>query len=160
MAPVGGLRRVRSLAAILIVVSLVANGQDVRSWGNLNGIAVGQPLEIRKVTGGSQGGTYAGHSEQSIEVTANRQVVSIARGQISEIRQRSRRQRAMWIGLIVGAGSGAAIGAGIGSRFEQSGDFGNATTVGTGICAGAGALVGLGIGSTLAHRHTVIYRAK
>src|SRR4051794_1167075 len=33
---VGLLRPVRSLAAIFLAVSLVANGQDVRSWGNLD----------------------------------------------------------------------------------------------------------------------------
>jgi hypothetical protein len=151
---------VRSLAPILLAISLVANGQDVRSWGNLDSIAAGQALDIGKMAGGSVRGYYVAHSEQSIDVSANQQLVSIPRVQVSEIRLRSKTRNPMWIGLAVGAGAGAAVGAGIGSRFEQSGDFGNATSVATAIFAGVGALVGLAIGSTLAHRHTLIYRAK
>ena len=160
MQAVGVVRLVRSLAAILLVVSLGANGQDVRSWGNLNSIAAGQALEVHKVAGGSVRGNYAAHSEQSIDLTVNQQLVSIARAQVSEVQRSPRTRKAMWIGLAVGAGAGAAVGAGIGSRFEQSGDFGNATSVGAAIFAGVGALAGLGIGSAFAHRHTTVYRAK
>jgi hypothetical protein len=151
---------VRSLAAILLAISLVANGEDVKSWGNLDSIAAGQPLEIRKVTEGSIRGDYVAHSEQSIELSVNRQLFSIPRVQVSEIRLRTRTRKAMWIGLALGAGAGTAVGAGIGSRFERSGDFANATSVAAAIFAGVGALVGLAIGSTLAHRHTLVYRAK
>ena len=86
-APVGVVRLVRSLAAILLVVSLAANGQDVKSWGNLNSIAAGQALEVHKVAGGSVRGNYAAHSEQSIELTVNQQLVSIARAQVSEVQR-------------------------------------------------------------------------
>ena len=148
------------MAAIVLAVSLVANGQNVKSWSNLDSISPGQALEVREVMGKSVRGNYAAHSEQSIDLSVNQQPVSIARLQISEIRLRTRTQKAMWLGLGLGAAAGAGVGAGIGSRFEQSGDFRNATLVTAAIFAGVGALVGLGVGSTLAHRHTVVYRAK
>jgi len=44
------LRQVRSLAAILLAVSLVANGQDVRSWRNLDSIATGPDSVPRPIT--------------------------------------------------------------------------------------------------------------
>lgn len=112
------------------------------------------------MTGGSVRGNYAAYSDQAIELSVNQQLISIPRVQISEIRLRTKTQRAMWIGLAIGAGAGAALGAGIGSRFEQSGDFPHATSAAAAIFAGVGALVGLAAGSTFAHRHTLVYRAR
>ena len=107
-------------------------------------------------------GNYAAHSEQSIDLSDNQQLVSIPRVQISDIRLRPKTRKAMWIGLGVGVAAGAAIGAGIGSGVsnESGGDFSNLMPVVIGVCAGAGALVGLGIGSVLANRHRTIYRAR
>lgn len=160
MEAVGLFRRARSLAAIVVAVCLVANGQGVKSWSNLDSVSPGQALEVRDVLGNSVRGNYAARSEESIDLSVDQKSVSIARVQISEIRLRTRTQKAMWIGLGVGAAAGVGVGAGIGARFEQSGDFPNASLAATAIFAAVGALVGLGVGSTLAHRHAVVYRAK
>lgn len=162
MEAVGRLRLLRTLAVILLAVSLVANGEDVKSWANLDSIAAGQALEIRNLSGRSVRGNYTAHSEQSIDLSVNQQLVSIPRIQISAIRLRTRTQKAIWIGLGLGAAAGAAVGAGIGSGVsnESGGDFSNLTPLVIGVCAGVGALVGLGIGSVLANRHRTIYRAK
>jgi IS6 family transposase len=66
---VGFLRWVRSLATLLVALSLVANGEDVKSWGNLDRISAGQAIEIRKITGGSVRGNYAAYSGQSIDLS-------------------------------------------------------------------------------------------
>lgn len=160
MEAVGPFRRVRGLAAILVAAALIANGQDLNSWSNLDRISPGQALEVREVKGSSVRGSYAGHAGESIDLNVDQKSVSIARVQISEIRLRTRTQKAMWVGFGLGAAAGVAVGAGIGSRFEQSGDFPNATLVTAAIFAGVGALVGLGVSSTLARRHTLLYRAK
>ena len=81
---VGFLRGVRSLATLLVALSLVANGEDVKSWGNLYRVAAGQAIEIRKITGGSVRGNYATYSGQSIDLSVNQQLVSIPRVQISD----------------------------------------------------------------------------
>lgn len=160
MQPIEVFRKVRSLAAIGVAVCLVANGQNVKAWSNLDSITPGQPLEVREVLGKSVRGNYAGHAGEAIDLNVNQRAVSIARVQISEIRLRTRTQKAMWIGFGLGAAAGVAVGAGIGSRFEKSGDFSNATLVTAAIFAGVGAVVGLGVASTLAHRHTLVYRSK
>lgn len=145
---------------MIAAACLLANGQNVKSWSNLDSMAPGQAVEVREVTGKSVRGNYAARSEQSIGLSVDQKSVSIPRTQISEIRLRNRTHKTMWIGVGIGAATGVAVGAGIGSRFEGSGDFPNATAVAAGIFAGVGALVGLGVGATLAHRHTLVYRAK
>jgi hypothetical protein len=126
------------------------------SWKNLNGVKVGQKIQVIEMDSTKHSGTFLSFSDSAItfrEGTGERSV------QMRDVRtvklQNQRRLRNTLIGTGVGAGSGAILGAATTpSEGFSIGKGYAAAFVGT-----AGAAVGAAIGVLLPTRKTV-YKAE
>ena len=128
------------------------------SWSDLRGLKVGQGIEVIESSMKHHGGEFVNVSDEVLTLQEKGSDVSVKRQNVVRVSTASgaRRGEHAEIGLVVGGGIGAAIGALAGSShgFLGGSDRGIAALVGIVIGAPGGALVGAVIPA-----HTTVYRA-
>ena len=104
----------RGLALLIALLTPVwaFAASDRTSWQNLSGVSSGQPLKVRRSNGVTVTGSFASVSADSLHLRVDQQDITIPRGDVSQVRRQSAgRHKAMWLGLAIGGGAGAGIGA-------------------------------------------------
>lgn len=132
------------------------------SWSNLNGLKPGQGIEVIESSMMHHSGRFVTVTDEMLSLQEKGSQVSIKREDIVRVSTSSgpRRGEHALIGLVVGGGTGAAIGAIAANHSSGSGWFvwkaspGIGALVGIVIGAPSGALVGAVIPA-----HTTVYRA-
>ena len=158
----------QKLFATFLAISLLQPlstfaGGSPKSWQNLQQLGAGQEIEITRINGGSERGTFVGFADQSITLRETQQDITVARTDVSRVRLRTPgRRRYLWMGAAIGAGAGAGLGAGIGEGVASGsgGDFRNLKPAIIGVSAAIGAAAGAAIGLAIGNRHTTIYTAR
>jgi hypothetical protein len=145
--------------ALFLGLSAVLCAQKQRGqWSELNGLRVGQGIEVIEASMKHHGGEFVSVTDEVITLQEKGSDISVRREDVARISTSSgaRRGEHAVIGLLVGAGMGAGIGAAAGSRSKGW----------VGLSEGVGALVGIAIGGTggviagtAVPAHTTIYRA-
>ena|ERR1700722_8943394 len=154
------MRRVALLLLFLLGLSshLVAHPQK-DSWANLNGLKVGQGIEVIESKLKSHHGKFVTVTDELLTIKEKGSDISVKREDVVRVSTGSvpKRGEQALIGLVIGGG----IGAGIGAISTSSHS--------TFCCSskGIGALVGIVIGAPIgaivgavAPAHTTVYRAK
>jgi hypothetical protein len=130
-----------------------------RQWSDLNGLKVGQGIEVIESNMKSHGGEFVAVTDEVITLREKSSDVSVKRGNVARISTASgaRRGEHAVIGLVVGGLIGAGIGAMSGSStgFLGGSSRGIAALVGVVIGAPSGAAVG-----AVLPAHTTIYRVE
>lgn len=130
-----------------------------RQWSDLNGLKVGQGIEVIESNMKSHGGEFVAVTDEEITLREKSSDVSVKRENVVRISTASgaRRGEHAVIGLVVGGLIGAGIGAmaGSGTGFLGGSSRGIAALVGVVIGAPSGAAVG-----AVLPAHTTIYRAE
>jgi hypothetical protein len=138
--------------------ALSAQAQQ-RQWSDLNGLKVGQGIEVVESNMKSHGGEFVAVSDEGITLREKSSDVSVKREDVARISTASgaRRGEHAVIGLVVGGLIGAGIGAmaGSGTGFLGGSSRGITALVGVVIGAPSGAAVG-----AVLPAHTTIYRAE
>lgn len=151
----------RCLAMVLLLGLPAAVGAQVqqRQWSDLNGLKVGQGIEVIESNMKSHGGEFVAVTDEVITVREKSSDVTVKRENVARISAASgaRRGEHAVIGLVVGGLIGAGIGAMAGSStgFLGGSSRGIAALVGVVIGAPSGAAVG-----AVLPAHTTIYRAE
>jgi hypothetical protein len=134
--------------------SFAQTGQS--SWANLNGLNVGQKIQVVEMTAKKDSGTFLSVSDSAISFKDSGGEKSVQRTDLRSVKLMSnRRLRHTLIGTGVGAGAGAGI---CGAAWESHGFLGGKGT-GAAVGAGLGGLSGLIIGVLLPAHDTTIYSA-
>lgn len=152
------------LAALLLSPSLaLAQNSSVDSdWSRLSTVAAGSKLWVKLKNGESFEGKLTSVSDTGLSLSVKNKPVDLKRDDVFTVHQSKRKSatKATLIGLAVGAGTGAAIGAAGSSRHDSFDKLDHAVTAGlTVIGAGAGALTGYLIGRRGTKR-VLIYQSK
>jgi hypothetical protein len=126
-------------------------------WSDLNRLRIGQGIEVIESNMKSHGGQFVAITDESITLRDKGTDISLKRENVARVSTSSggRRGEHALIGLVVGGGLGAAVGAlaGSSSKGIVSGK-GIGALVGIVIGAPSGALIG-----AVVPAHTTIYRA-
>jgi hypothetical protein len=141
------------------------------SWSLLNGLQVGQSIQVVDSSSKKHSGTFMSVSDTAISLQVASGEQSIQKQDIRSVKlmANKRRARNTLVGGAVGGGIGAGVGAIIGAATHKgctSGTF-CLDIVGTSGSAGIGAAVGFlggaitgGVVGALVPSHTMIYEAK
>jgi hypothetical protein len=159
--------RPNRIALILVMAALllpsVAIAQDSSTdWSRLSSVETGSKLLVKLKNGESFEGKLTSVSDTGLSLSVKNKPADLKRDDVFTVHQKKKKSatKATLIGMAVGAGTGAAIGA-AGSGNDSSFDkIDHAVTAGlTVIGAGAGALTGyfIGRGGT---KRVLIYQAK
>ena len=126
-------------------------------WSDLNGLKVGQGIDVIESNMKSHGGTFVAITEDAITLREKDSDVSVKRENVVRVSTASgaRRGEHALIGLVVGGGIGAAVGAVAASR-AKNGWF-DTTGIGALIGIVIGAPSGAAVGAVIP-AHTTIYR--
>ena len=127
-------------------------------WAILKSIAPGQPLQLDTTAGKSVVGPLERVTDSTLEVRVHGSVSVIQATEVARVyvlRER-RAGKSTLIGMAIGGGSGAAVGAIAGARDNF---FGPGAWVGTLTAAGVlvGGLIGIGVGSR--QKKELVYEA-
>lgn len=145
------------LVFFLAIPAVLCAQKQKGQWSDLNGLKVGQGIDVAESNMKSHGGEFVAITEEAITLREKGTDVSVKRENVARVSTASgaRRGEHAVIGLLVGAGMGAAIGALAGSRSKGW----------IGLSEGVGALVGIATGGTggaivgaVIPAHTTIYR--
>lgn len=143
---------------ILAAIPSILLGQPaVNSWDNLRLLRPGQKIDVVNMQMKTVTGKFAAFTGDAISLTVGNDQVSVARTNVASVKNReaSHRKRNTLLGLAIGAGAGAIIGAAFINSSESGEElFGVMllTPIGAGIGAGAGAVLPAG--------HVTVYRAQ
>jgi hypothetical protein len=140
-------------------LTAVLGAQTQKSqWSDLDGLKVGQGIDVIERSMKSHGGTFVSVTDEVITLREKDSDVSVKRENVARVSTASgaRRGEHAVIGLVAGGLIGAAVGAASGSStgFLGGSSRGIAALVGVAIGAPSGAAVGACIPA-----HTTIYRA-
>jgi len=128
------------------------------AWSNLNRLKAGQQIEVIESSMKRHAGKFVAVTDELLTLKENGSDISVRRDGVIRISTSSGSKRGehALIGLVVGGGSGAAIGAASGAStgFLGGSSRGIAALVGTVIGAPSGAAVGAALPA-----HAIIYRA-
>ena len=144
----------------MVLASLgFAQDRDEHRWENVEGLRVGQKLEVTTTQLRTIQGTYLNSSEAAIRLKTPEGEVSVMREEVFRVKsQEGKRKQNILVGVVVGALAGVVLGAVADFKDDVDGsDSGSNNGKLGGSVVGAG--VGAGIGSLFAG-HRVIYRAK
>ena len=147
------------LATALASVSLQAQKPGKDSWDNLNHLRAGQKIQVVQMDMKSLKGNFLGLTDEMISLRVKRDEVVVPREDVFRVSFRGKPKRLQnslifaGVGALVGAISGAAVGAG----FHEAGETGVFMLVFTPIGAGVGAAVGA---AAPLGNHETVYRAK
>jgi hypothetical protein len=119
-------------------------------------LRIGQKVEVVDAKMKPHQGEFLGHSADFVRLRVGTNEVSVARADVISIKNRegARRGRNALLGLVIGAGVGAAVGLIGGKTYHEGGETGVFMLVWTPIGAGVGA----GVGAALPSRQTTVYR--
>jgi hypothetical protein len=152
------------LISMLLPVGALAqkNEATTHDWSNLKTVTSGSRLEIELKSGKTISGKLVNVSDNTLALTAHGKQVDLNRDEILTVFQSSRKSatKATLIGLGVGGGAGALIGAAGGDSNPDP--FISKSTAAAGLAvlgAGAGAIAGYFIGRT-GRRRVLIYEAR
>jgi hypothetical protein len=130
---------------LMLAVSLPAGGAVQGQWDNLQSLRKGQGIQVVQMDLKSFGGNFLEVSDEAIRMRIKKEERRIPRSEVFRVSVRipSRRARNALIGLAVGGGLGAGVGAALfyrtgGIDFAQA-IIGGTTVIGAGIGAGTGA---------------------
>ncbi len=128
------------------------------SWENVKRVRTGRKIEVIDMRLRSVQGKFVACSDDAIVLDGDRDRITVPRANVFSVKDRQgpgRGRRAL-LGLAIGAGAGAAIGAVRGATYHEEGETGVFmlawTPIGAGIGAAAGATIPVG--------EKTIYRAK
>jgi hypothetical protein len=152
--------RPRLILVLLLGLPAALGAQaQQRQWSDLNGLKVGQGIEVIESNMKSHGGEFVAVTDEVITLREKSSDVSVKRENVARISTASgaRRGEHAVIGLVAGGLIGAGIGAmaGSGTGFLGGSSRGIAALVGVVIGAPSGAAVG-----AVLPAHTTIYRAE
>jgi hypothetical protein len=157
----GNMLRLYSLLLMGMVLASVAIAQDrdENRWQNVEGLRVGQKVEVTTMQLRTVHGTYLNSSEAAIRLRTPEGEVTVMREEVFRVKsQEGKRKQNILVGAVVGALSGVVLGAVADYKDDVDGsDPGSNNGKLGGSVVGAG--LGAGIGSLFAG-HRVIYRAK
>jgi hypothetical protein len=153
--------RLHSLLLMGMVLASLANAQqrDEHRWENVEGLRVGQKLEVTTTQLRTIQGTYLNSSEAAIRLKTPEGEMTVMREEVFRVKsQEGKRKQNILVGAVIGALSGVVLGAVADYKddVDRSDPGSNNGKLG-GSLVGAG--VGASIGSLFAG-HRVIYRAK
>jgi len=143
---------------ILVAIPSILLGQPaVTSWDNLRLLRPGQKIDVVNMQMKTVTGKFAAFTGDAISVAVGNDQVSLARANVASVKNReaSHRMRNTLLGLAIGAGTGAVIGATL-LKSSESGEELFGVMVVTPIVAGIGA----GAGAVLPPGHVTVYRAQ
>jgi hypothetical protein len=152
------------ILAFLIGLPVILCAQKQKgAWSDLNGLKAGQGIEVVDASMKSHNGDFVTVTDEFLTVKEHGSTVSLKREDVVRVSTGSGRKRGEHavIGLIAGAGIGAAAGAIAANRTTGSGWFVWKAEPGIGALIGIviGAPIGAGIGAAVP-AHTTIYRAE
>jgi len=146
------------LVFFLALPGLLHAQKQKGQWSDLNGLKVGQGIDVVESNLKSHNGEFVAITDEAITLREKASDVSVRRENVIRVSTSSalRRGEHVVIGLVLGGGIGAAIGALAGSPHGFLGGSSRGITALVGIAIGApsGALVGAAIPA-----HTTVYRA-
>jgi hypothetical protein len=137
--------RIKLLLICLLAIPWVSIAQtNSTSWTNLNGLVVGQRIQIVDTSSKTHNGVFASLSDEAISIKTSKGEESVLKPNVRAVKlvKSSHRTRNTLIGLGVGAGVGAAIGAATGES------EGFPIDITRGMKAGVGAVLG-GVGGAV-----------
>lgn len=149
------MRKLKRVVGLLILCCAPAAGQAGNSWNNLESLAVGERIRVVKQDKSSHTGTFVAFSSEAVTLRSKGAEVGHRREDVVRVWRvgAPRRGRAALIGLAIGAGAGAAVGAAsdgyVVTRKEAAALLGL-----------AGGAVGAGVGAAVARpSRSEVYRA-
>jgi len=150
----------KSVIRIVILVTLpsILLGQPaVNSWDNLRLLRPGQKIDVVNMQMKTVTGKFVAFTGDAISLAVGSDQVSVSRATVASVKNRaaSHRKRNTLLGLAIGAGAGAVIGAAV-LNSSESGEELFGVMVVTPIAAGIGA----GAGAALPPGHVTVYRAQ
>ena len=149
------MRNMLSFLCVLGISSASFAQRGQSSWANLNGLSVGQKIQVVEITAKKDAGAFLSASDSAISFKDSGGEKSIQRADVRSVRlmKSNRRLRHTLLGMGVGAGAGAGI---CGAAWESHGFLGGKGT-GAAVGAGLGGLSGVIIGVLLPAHDTTIY---
>lgn len=107
------MRKLKRVVGLLILCCAPAAGQAGNSWNNLESLAVGERIRVVKQDKSSHTGTFVAFSSEAVTLRSKGAEVGHRREDVVRVWRvgAARRGRAALIGLAIGAGAGAAVGA-------------------------------------------------
>jgi small nuclear ribonucleoprotein (snRNP)-like protein len=158
------LNRVAVLLAVVLVLSVPLQAQTgINDWSRISSVASGSKLKVKLKSGKTVEGNLNSVSESSISVATKNTTQDIKRDDVQTVHRVVKKSAlpATMIGMAVGAGAGAALGA-IGSANDTSGfdKLDHAVTAGLAVVGAiAGTVTGYFIGRS-SRKKELIYEAK
>jgi|SRR6185503_11645719 len=158
------LNRVAVLLAVVLVLWVPLQAQTpINDWSRISSVASGSKLKVKLKSGKTVEGSLNSVSESSISLATKNTTQDIKRDDVQTVHRVVKKSAltATMIGMAVGAGAGAALGA-IGSASDDGGfdKLDHAVTAGlTIIGAIAGTVTGYFIGRSR-RKKELIYEAK
>ena len=149
------MRRLMQITLSVLLLATAAGAQTPeQSWDNLKTLREGEKIQVVDQKLKSQNGTFVSVSDEDITIQSDQDAVTIQRGDVLRVssREHHKRLRNTLIGLVVGAGAGAAMGA---SEAESH----NRREVAAYMVPTLGG-IGAGIGAAMPAGHPTIYRAE
>jgi hypothetical protein len=149
------------LAASLLLVPVVSAQNAAGDWSAVKAVEIGSKLSVKLKTGKTVEGRLTGVSDAALSLSVKEKPVDIKREDVFSVHQTGKGSatKATLIGMGVGAGTGAVIGAVGDSSSDGFEKIDTAATAGlTVIGAGVGALVGYAFGRGRSKR-VLIYEA-
>lgn len=150
-----------SRALVLLLLFLGIPGAllaQEQSWSNLNGLKVGQGIEVIESSMKHHAGEFVSVSDELLTLKEKGSEVSMKRENVARVSTSSGAKRGehALIGLVIGAAVGAGVGAASGSNTGFLGGSSRGITALVGLVIGApsGAVVG-----AVLPAHTTVYRA-
>jgi hypothetical protein len=132
------------------------------SWSDLNGLRAGQGIEVIEASLKSHSGEFVTVTDEFLTLKEHGSAVSVRREDVARVSTGSgpKRGEHAVIGLVAGAGIGAAVGAIAADRVSGSGWFAFRAAPGIGALVGIviAAPTGAAVGAVLPAR-TTLYRA-
>ena len=144
--------------AILVAIPSILPGQPaVNSWDNLRLLRAGQKIDVVNMQMKTVTGKFSAFTGDAISLAVGNDQVSVARANVASVKNReaSHRLRNTLLGLAIGAGTGAVIGATL-LKSSESGE----ELFGVMVVSPIGAGIGAGTGAALPAGHVTVYRAQ
>jgi hypothetical protein len=152
-------RRVLPILIFFLGISDALPAQQSGSWSDLNRLKSGQSIQVVETNMKRHDGNFVAATDELLSLTEEGANVSMKRSDVARVSISSgaKRGKHAVIGLLIGGGAGAGIGALSGSSHGFLGGSSRGLTALAGVIIGApsGAIVG-----AVLPAHTTVYRAE